>query len=323
MLSTARLERARGVTAVAGTLSLVMAAALAAVIALAQGALPTPVGAVNDFAGLLSDEQERALGDLVAEVERETTAEIAVATVRSLDGASVEEYANRLFAQWGIGQKGRDNGVLILVAPNEREIRIEVGYGLEGVLPDGLAGAIIRETFVPSFRNDDYAGGILAGTQRVAGIVRRNEVLTDEQRAALEEPGDGAVELWAAGAVLSLFVGLGAFVTGIGAGAKVVPLLLFGLVFTVFPLIMALLVMPRVVFLVLLLLGTGVLVVGYRLARRPSWQTHLRGTGARSTGSGWTAGGGGSRSGGGGGSRSGGSSFGGGRSGGGGASGRW
>ena len=76
---------------------------------------------------------------------------------------SVEEYANRLFKEWGVGQAKQDNGVLVLVAPNEREMRIEVGYGLEGVLPDGLAGQIIRDDFTPRFRDNDYSGGIRDG----------------------------------------------------------------------------------------------------------------------------------------------------------------
>ncbi len=107
---------------------------------------PAPKGKVNDFANLLKPEDRATLEEVVAEVERDTTAEIAVVTVATLGGKPVEEYANRLFSEWGIGKKGRDNGVLILIARDDREMRIEVGYGLEGVLPDGLAGAITRET---------------------------------------------------------------------------------------------------------------------------------------------------------------------------------
>ncbi len=166
------------------------ASLLAAGVLLAVGTLhgqfPEPRGPVNDFADLLTDAEERTLSDLAEAVEAETTAEIAVATLTSLDGMPVEEYANRLFAQWGIGQADKDNGVLILVAPNEREMRIEVGYGLEEILPDGLAGQIIRESFTPAFRDGEYARGILDGTARVAAIVRRNQPLTAEQRAALE-----------------------------------------------------------------------------------------------------------------------------------------
>ena len=90
----------------------------------------------------------------------------------------MEDYATDLFNTWGIGKKDRDNGVLILVAVQDRAMRIEVGYGLEGILPDGLAGAVIREAFLPRFRNDDYRTGLLEGTARVIDIVRRNETVT-------------------------------------------------------------------------------------------------------------------------------------------------
>jgi len=99
---------------------------------------------------------------------------------------SVEEYGNRVFNEWKIGNAALDNGVLVLVAPTERRIRIEVGYGLEGVIPDGLAGAIIRNDFLPAFRDANYEAGILTGVRRVADVVRAKQVLTPEQRAVLE-----------------------------------------------------------------------------------------------------------------------------------------
>jgi uncharacterized protein len=164
---------------------------LLAMVAAASAQLPKPAGAVNDFAGVLTDDEKRTLTALVEELEDATTAEIAVATVASLDGMPLEDYATRLFAEWGIGQADRDNGVLILVAPSERAMRIEVGYGLEGILPDGLTGQIIRETFLPRFRVHQYGAGIVEGTTRVAAIVRRNETLSVAQLAALEPSPEG------------------------------------------------------------------------------------------------------------------------------------
>lgn len=105
----------------------------------AQPDFPKPTGRVSDFAGVLDASSQAEIDRLLDDLERTTSSEVAVAVVRSLDGMSVEEYASRLFKAWGIGQAKQDNGVLVLVAPNERDIRIEVGYGLEGVLPDGLA----------------------------------------------------------------------------------------------------------------------------------------------------------------------------------------
>src|SRR5215208_3678732 len=110
------------------------AAAAAIVLALTAtlfAQFPKPAGPINDFDAVLDDETRSALATLVNDVESETSAEIAIVTVASLDGMSIEEYANRLFKEWGIGQKALDNGVLILVAPGERQMRIEVGYGLE------------------------------------------------------------------------------------------------------------------------------------------------------------------------------------------------
>src|SRR4029077_18111079 len=148
---------------------------------------PKPSGPINDCAGVLDESTVDALKTLTADIEAQTTAEIAVVTVTSLDGMSIEEYANRLFKEWGIGQKGADNGVLILVAPGERKMRIEVGYGLEGVLPDGLAGEVIRIEFTPAFRNGDYPRGLVLGVTRIAAIVKANHVLTPDEIRAMRE----------------------------------------------------------------------------------------------------------------------------------------
>ena len=95
--------------------------------------LPKPTGRVNDFANIISPDVESELDAQLATLENTTSHEVAVVTVESLQGTTVEDYANRLFKEWGIGQAQKDNGVLILVAPNERDVRIEVGYGLEGI----------------------------------------------------------------------------------------------------------------------------------------------------------------------------------------------
>jgi uncharacterized protein len=286
-------------------------------VAVAQE-FPAPQGKVNDFGKMLKPDDRAALEELLSGVERDTTAEIAVVTIRTLGGKSVEEYANRLFAEWGIGKKGRDNGVLILIARDDREMRIEVGYGLEPVLPDGLAGAIIRETFTPRFRDNQFREGILEGSRRVADIVRRNETVTAEQRAALDRATTEAGQSWVVAAFLSIFVGVGAFTAGTGAAARAVAPLVSGLFFTGMAMFMALLGAPLNGVILLGMIAIAVLVVGYRLGRRPDWQRSMRGS--RTGGGGWVMGSSGSSSSRGS-SRSGG--FGGGRSGGGGASGRW
>lgn len=295
--------------------------------------LPTPVGKVNDFAAVLDAAQRATLEAQLADLERATSAEVAVVTLggaadgsaagSSLNGRSIEEYATALFNAWGIGKRGRDNGVLILVAVQDRTMRIEVGYGLEGVLPDGLAGAVIRETFRPRFRANDYAAGILEGTARVVEIVRRNETLTPAQRAALDRAAADAGKSWGMAAFLGLFVAIGAFTAGTAAGARVIVQLLFGLCFTGGALFMVSQVAPRAGVWLNAFAALVIVVLGFRLGRKPDWSRSMRGSSSgRSTR--WISGSsGGSSSGSGGSSAGSGGSFGGGRSGGGGASGSW
>ncbi len=140
-------------------LALVLASFALAFATAVAAELPKPTGPVNDFAGVLSDAAERELTELLRSLESETTAEIAVATVASLEGLPIEEYATKLFNAWGVGQAGKDNGVLVVVDPTSRSMRIEVGYGLEAILPDGLAGSIIRRDFGPAFKAGDYDAG--------------------------------------------------------------------------------------------------------------------------------------------------------------------
>lgn len=297
-----------------------LALVTAAVPALAQ-TFPAHVGKVNDFAIVLTPAQRDLLESDLAALERETSAEVAVVTVASLDGRSIEEYATALFNEWGIGKADRDNGVLVLVSPADRAMRIEVGYGLEPVLPDGLAGAIIRETFLPRFRDGRMADGVVEGSARVIDVVRRHEVVTPEQQAAYAAAAFEAGTSWGMAAFMGLFVAIGAFGLGTGVGAKVIPQALFSLVFMSGGLFGAYWTAPRASHPLLVLMAGGLIWWGVPLGRRPAWRRSIRGTG--SGGSGWTMGssGGGSSSGGSSSSSSG--SFGGGSSGGGGASGRW
>ncbi len=291
---------------------------LAAGVGLAQGTLPKSTGYVNDFAAILDPQTRAALEQRLKQVETRTSSEIAVATVTSLDGMSIEEYANRLFKAWGVGQEKTDNGVLILVAPNDREMRIEVGYGLEGVLPDGLAGEIRDAQFLPRFRDNDYAAGIRDGVGRIADIVEKNQVLTPEELARFNQSNDAPVFVLIP--FLGIFVAIGAFMVGLGLRTKAAFPILFGGLFSGLPLLMAFLVMFTLALMTLVPFWLVMAVMGYRLGGRPKWRDSFR-SGKGGGGSGWVMGGGsgGSSSGG----SSGGSSFGGGSSGGGGASGRW
>jgi uncharacterized protein len=130
-----------------------------------------PRGYVSDFAAVLSRAERQQLEQLLAELEQATRAQVAVVTVRSMEGGEINDFANRLFERWGIGLKGRDNGVLLLAALQERKARIEVGYGLEGVIPDGRAGRILDEHVIPRFREGRYGEGLAAGGTAIAGLI--------------------------------------------------------------------------------------------------------------------------------------------------------
>src|SRR5688572_27398098 len=288
--------------------------------------LPKPSGRVTDLANVIDAGTEGEIVSRLDQLEQKTSSEIAVVTVPSLDGVPVDDYAVRLFKQWGIGQSKTDNGVLVLVAPNEREMRIEVGYGLEGILPDGLAGQIIRENFTPRFRDNDYSGGIRDGVSRVIDVVEKQQVLTPEELARFNESGGGDFPEWAVIPFFGLFVTIGFGMVGIGLRTKTGFPLLFGSFFGGMPLMMSLAFAGMLAWLILLPWALFVFVMGYRLGGRQSWRDSFRNTGdGQGGGSGWTMGTTSKSSGSSSSSSSGGSSssFGGGSSGGGGASGRW
>ncbi len=135
--------------------------------ALAQPDFPSLTGRVVDVAGILRSSTERAISDQLEAHEASTTNQVVVVTVNTLQGYSIAEFGRRLGNHWGIGQVGQDNGVLLIVAPNEREVRIEVGRRLEGVLTDRVAGTIIDGEIIPFFRSGNLEGGVRAGTDAI------------------------------------------------------------------------------------------------------------------------------------------------------------
>jgi len=134
--------------------------------------VPRPTGYVNDKAGLISQTVELKLEQFLREFENSDSTQISVLTIPSLDGEALEDYSLKVFENWKIGQLGKDNGALLLVAKTERKIRIEVGYGLEGRLTDLLAGRIIDREISPKFKQGDYDGGIISGILAMAEAVR-------------------------------------------------------------------------------------------------------------------------------------------------------
>jgi uncharacterized protein len=150
-----------------------------------------PTGYVNDFAGVLDQSTVTRLNDICTQVDQKANAQIAVVTIKSLDGADIFDYSVSLYQKWGIGKKGSDRGVLILLAIQERRYYTTVGYGLEPILPDGKVGGFGREA-VPLLRQSDYGGALLLLTSRIADVIAKDaNVELNYSRPAIPTPVRG------------------------------------------------------------------------------------------------------------------------------------
>jgi uncharacterized protein len=152
---------------------------------------PAPTGRLSDFAGVVDPASADSIESLALEVHEKTGAELAVATFPNLGGEEIEPAATELFQAWGVGRKGKDDGVLILLARDERRVRIEVGYGLEGPLPDGRVGGIIRRVMGPDLSADRFGPGLLRGARAVANAIAVERGVTITGTAGIEAPADG------------------------------------------------------------------------------------------------------------------------------------
>jgi uncharacterized protein len=139
--------------------------------------LPAPTNYVSDFAGVLSPETQTSLNALCAQVDRLAHAQIAVVTIKSLDGEPIENFATALEDKWKVGKKGTDRGLLLIFAPNDRKYRIEVGYGLEGILPDGKVGDIGRQ-MVPYLQQNNFDAAITLAVRQIAGVIAADAGVT-------------------------------------------------------------------------------------------------------------------------------------------------
>ncbi|HFK2924339.1 TPA: YgcG family protein [Aeromonas hydrophila] len=128
---------------------------------------PALSGRVVDEANLMSRKQAHQLTQQLAAFEKRSGIQLVVVSIDTLAGDTIEEYGYQLGRHWGIGQKGKDNGVLLLIAQDERKVRIEVGYGLEGALPDAIAANIIQTRILPAFKRGDMVAGVVAGSQAI------------------------------------------------------------------------------------------------------------------------------------------------------------
>jgi uncharacterized protein len=158
--------------------------------ALAQSGptFPPLTGRVVDNGNLLSAAKEQALTARLEALERDTTDQVVIVTVPDLQGYEIEEYGYQLGRAWGIGQADKNNGVLLIVAPNERKVRIEVGYGLEPVLTDALSALIIQNEILPSFREGFYERGIEQGVDAIDSQLRLDPAEAQARAAAAERP---------------------------------------------------------------------------------------------------------------------------------------
>jgi uncharacterized protein len=138
--------------------------------------LPRPTGFVNDFAGVMKTPDKEAVESLAAALKEKTGAELAVVTVKSFASygfGSIDEFSIALAEAWGVGERGEDNGVILVLAVEERKVRIEVGYGLEGTIPDSVAGKILDNSVIPAFRNNDFSGGLVEGVRAIAACAAK------------------------------------------------------------------------------------------------------------------------------------------------------
>ena len=276
--------------------------------------LPKYIGYVNDFANILTPEAKTTLSDKLATFEKQTSNEIVVVTIPSLQGTTIEDFAVKLFENWKIGKKTKDNGLLLLVAPNEREVRIEVGYGLEPVVNDAKAGRIIRSIIIPEFKKGAYANGVLLGMDSILQTVNGQVVDFPNEPATsnADDSGGFPVPLLFLGAALVQY-----FIAFLARSKSAWPGGVIGIIIGIIIGVVA----SFGIFTIALAIGLGGLGFWLDYLLSKNYQERK----AQGLPTSWFLTGGGFFGRGGGGSSSGGGfgGFGGGRSGGGGASGRW
>lgn len=199
--------------------------------------VPFLSGRVNDLAELLPDAEEQRLTARLAQLERATGAQVVVLTIPSLEGENLEEFSHRVASTWQLGKKGQDNGVLFLIAKNDRKMRLEVGYGLEATLTDVTARRILDNVVRPRFRSGDFPGGIEAGVEALAKVLETGQLPEEKpvsSRGSGKVPGVGFTLLFLG--VFLLVVGTFSFIAIFSTGCQSWFLYLFLLPFwIVFP----------------------------------------------------------------------------------------
>ncbi len=184
---------------------------------------PKLKGRVNDYAGILEPEEENVLDNMFADLEKKTSSQLVLLTIKSLEGETIEDYSIKLTEQkdWKIGQKGLDNGIILLIAMEERKLRLEVGYGLEGILTDLKSSYIIRKLIVPSFKKGDYFKGILRGVTTVVGIVSKEfDISPEDLEKFKKKKGENQIGSFVIFLIIFFFFILPAFTGKSGKGGS-------------------------------------------------------------------------------------------------------
>ncbi len=189
----------------AGAILLVLAALLCAGLALAYD-FPPLTGRIVDAANVIPDATKAALEPKLQTLEEKSGIQLVVATVTSLDGDEIEPYANALFRDWKLGEKDKNNGVLLLIAPNQHRVRIEVGYGLEGTLTDALSKIIISNAMAPRFKAGDYGGGVERGVDDIITVLTTDASEWQKRPDLRLDHRDSATDSLTPWIVLALFV---------------------------------------------------------------------------------------------------------------------
>jgi uncharacterized protein len=187
------------------------------VVAAVALTFPALTGRIVDQANVISADAKSTIEPKLADLEAKSGIQLVVATVNSLEGQEIEPYANALFRNWKLGEKTKNNGVLLLVAPNEKRVRIEVGYGLEGTLTDALSKVIITNAITPRFKTGDFSGGISRGVDDIITVLttdsseweKRPSLRLDSQPAPANDPFNWVLALIAVVVIILLIVSPG------------------------------------------------------------------------------------------------------------------
>jgi uncharacterized protein len=208
-LGSARNAPSRLLVGIVAFVGLLLALAAPSPTLAQEVRFPAMTGRVVDGAGLLSSDERQRIEATLKGLESKSSDQLVVVTLRSLEGLTIEDYGYRLGRAWGIGQQGTNNGVLLLVAPAERKVRIEVGRGLEGQLTDALSSLIVQNALLPAFRRGDWSGGIEAAVRDMSDVLLGDaQAVKDRLSRLVKRGGETDWQTWIPVLIWLLMAGL-------------------------------------------------------------------------------------------------------------------